>query len=99
MIDERGGYSNAYTTADLYGGLLRLARKLASADVHYCNGTRFTGEGEHDKEVERIYTKIADRLTEYGLHWYHQGDPRGASLYISKDILDSSNYTNGLAIY
>lgn len=34
-----------------------------------------------------------------GLYWYHQTDPRGASLYVSREPLDCQNYTRGVAIY
>ena len=33
-----------------------------------------------------------------GAHYYNQGDPRGCALYISKEPLNGSNYTNGLAV-
>lgn len=38
---------------------------------------------------------VCDRL---GLHFYHQGDPRGCALYVSRETLTGSNYTNGIAI-
>jgi len=31
------------------------------------------------------------------LHYYHQPDPRGCSLYVSTAPLNDSNYTNGIA--
>ena len=34
----------------------------------------------------------------HNLHYYHQGDPRGCMLYLSKEPLTDSNYTNGVAI-
>lgn len=34
----------------------------------------------------------------YNLFFYHQTDPRGCSLYISKEPLTDSNYTNGFAV-
>ena len=53
-------------------------------------------------------TRIADRetgalrrITEIckrnGLHFYHQGDPRGCALYVSHEPLPSNNYTHGVA--
>jgi len=33
----------------------------------------------------------------YGIHFYHQGDPRGCALYVSPDILTDSNYSRGIA--
>lgn len=31
-----------------------------------------------------------------GLHYYHQGDPRGCALYIQREPFTGHNYTNGL---
>ena len=33
-----------------------------------------------------------------GLHFYHQGDPRGCALYVAREPLDGSNYTRGFAV-
>jgi len=34
-----------------------------------------------------------------GLHFYHQGDPRGCALYVSNEPLDDQNYSSrGVAI-
>ena len=32
-----------------------------------------------------------------GLHFYHQPDPRGCTLYVSNEPLNDMNYTNGIA--
>lgn len=37
---------------------------------------------------------ICERL---GLHYYHQGDPRGCALYIATEELTDTNYTRGVA--
>lgn len=34
---------------------------------------------------------------EYGLHYYHQTDPRGCALYIDREPLPENNYSRGLA--
>jgi hypothetical protein len=37
---------------------------------------------------------------EYGLFFYHQTDPRGASLYLSKEEINGNNYTqNSTAVF
>jgi len=41
--------------------------------------------------------RVATVCAENGLHWYHQGDPRGCALYVSRDPMDGSNYNNGVA--
>lgn len=33
------------------------------------------------------------------LNFYHQSDPRGCMVYVSREPLDSQNYTNGVATY
>ena len=55
-----------------------------------------------------IRYRIADReagalrrvkaiCTAHGLHYYHQTDPRGCSLYVSTEPLPDHNYTHGVA--
>lgn len=47
---------------------------------------------------ERGALRRVDALcTRYGLHYFHQTDPRGCTLYVSTEILTDSNYTNGVA--
>lgn len=61
----------------------------------------------HDGKSTR--TLIADReagalrrvqavCAKHGLYYYHQGDPRGASLYIAREPLNDTNYTRGLTV-
>ena len=92
---------NAYTKADIYMKLLKYAKRLSLIDTHTCNGTKYTDDESYAKAVQNVNNKIAELLTrENIMHWYHQSDPRGASLYVSKDYkLTAENYTNGLAIY
>jgi hypothetical protein len=42
---------------------------------------------------------IRDLCQEAGLHVYHQTDPRGCALYISREPLPDNNYTRGCAVY
>jgi hypothetical protein len=44
----------------------------------------------------RRVAKLCKRL---GLHYYHQGDPRGCALYVSRNPLTDTNYnTQGTAV-
>jgi hypothetical protein len=63
----------------------------------------------HPHSGKSYRTKVADRekgalkrvaaiCKAAGLHFYHQGDPRGCSLYVSTEPLDGSNYSRGVAI-
>lgn len=38
--------------------------------------------------------KLCERL---GLHYYHQTDPRGCTLYVSREPLTDSDYNRGIA--
>lgn len=41
--------------------------------------------------------RIAALCQTHGLHYYHQTDPRGCALYVSKEPLTDTNYSNGAA--
>ena len=41
--------------------------------------------------------RIAEVCKRNGLHFYHQGDPRGCALYVSNEPLPDNNYTHGIA--
>ena len=70
-------------------------------------GKPFRATYPHKGESYRV--AIADReagalrrvrqvCTAHGLHFYHQGDPRGCALYIAREPLTDTNYTNGTAV-
>lgn len=42
--------------------------------------------------------RIAALCAARGLHFYHQGDPRGCALYVSKEPLTPSDYTHGVTV-
>jgi hypothetical protein len=43
-------------------------------------------------------TRLTKLSQQHGFYFYHQTDPRGCSLYVSKEPLTERNYTDGLAI-
>lgn len=44
--------------------------------------------------------RVATICAAYGLHYYHQTDPRGISLYLGVVPLDAKNYSrDGIAVY
>jgi hypothetical protein len=91
---------NAYTRASLYMTLLKLSRRLSTIDVHSCNGTKYKDEESITRARQDVYVKLDEALSPHGISYYHQADPRGTSLFVSKDYkLDEISYTNGLAIY
>ena len=42
--------------------------------------------------------RVAKLCAELGLHYFHQTDPRGCALYVSREPLTDSNYNQGVAI-
>ena len=51
-----------------------------------------------DREAGAI-RRVEAVCKELKLHFYHQGDCRGCPLYVAKQPINGSNYTNGVAIY
>ena len=94
--------------------LIRAERTLARWGEAECNGDiqrdektnipwrYFGNEHQHrcatpDREAGalRRVTAICERA---GAHFYHQTDPRGCSLYVSREPLTDNNYNNGIAV-
>lgn len=89
---------NSYGQVELYLQVLHLAKRLSTIDTQLCNGVRT--EESYNKAWQAVNNKLAELLTPYKLNWYHQSDPRGASLYIAKVKMSSDNYNQlGIAIY
>lgn len=70
-------------------------------------GKPFMCRYPHDGKMSR--TPMADReagalrrvaavCERNGLHFYHQGDPRGCALYVAREPLTGQNYTRGVAM-
>ena len=49
-----------------------------------------------DREAGAI-RRVRDVCTRLGLHFYHQTDPRGCALYVSREALSETDYSNGIA--
>lgn len=77
-------------------GLLRkLQRQIGGVDCADCNGTM-----THRQETRRenLLKKAEELAQSLGLHAYHQGDPRGCSLYLVENNKGAdTNYTDGIA--
>jgi hypothetical protein len=94
----RGIDINAFGVVEWYIQLLKLSKKLSKLDIDSCNGD--ITEDIYNDSVCKITIKINKICDTLSLFWYHQTDPRGVSLYISKVLLTSDNYnTTGVAIY
>lgn len=55
--------------------------------------TRYPIADREKGALERV-KRLCERL---GLHYYHQGDPRGCALWIDREPLPNNNYTRGIA--
>ena len=50
-----------------------------------------------DREAGAL-RRIRQVCAAHGLTYYHQGDPRGCALYVSREPITDTNYTNGVAV-
>lgn len=65
-------------------------------EVHSRAGVQRYAVADREKGALKRLAAICAR---YGLHYYHQTDPRGASVYVAMEPLTASTYLNGVAIY
>lgn len=60
-----------------------------------------TGKRRMDRIPDRetgALRRVAEVCARYGLHYFHQTDPRGLAIYVSQEPLDATNYTRGTGI-
>lgn len=50
-----------------------------------------------DREAGAL-KRVAALCKAHGLHYFHQTDPRGCALYVSREPLTDSNYTSGFGV-
>lgn len=50
-----------------------------------------------DREAGAL-RRVREVCERVGLYWYHQGDPRGGALYLSREPLTSESYARGVAV-
>ena len=75
--------------------LRRIAKTLHRLDENACN----YGLTERQETRKINLLKRAEEIgKEIGLYPYHQGDPRGCSLYMVEDAHHDADYTQGDAI-
>jgi hypothetical protein len=87
-----------------YNAFRRLSQKIADADTNAANGKdrleREYGDKEHKRDTRPNFKKIHEMAKKMGLHMYHQGDPRGAAIHLSKERMSQRDYSSkGRAIY
>lgn len=96
--------NNVSLVINVYKRLLPVARQLNIIGVRQCNGYADTDWGRKQeardaKKEANLLNRAISLADEIGLQAYHQTDPRGVSLYLVTNKMNSSNYTNGIAIY
>ena len=75
--------------------LAPISRKISTMDINSCDRELTEREEKHLTDLCEQAQKIA---REFGLYIYHQGDPRGSSLYLGDKRLTEKNYNQGFAI-
>ncbi len=76
--------------------LQRISHRLHQLDENSCN---YGLTQRQEKRVDRLERQAQEIAEQYGRAAYHQGDPRGWSLYLVITGLDiESQYDQGLAI-
>ena len=85
-------------TKNQYNWFRREGAKLHTLYELNCNGDIL--EGEYNTETQSLYDKIDFEVLARGLHVYYQTDPRGKTVYLSKQpILENSYNSTAEYIY
>jgi len=71
-----------------YEKLKKIARRLHRLDENTCNYGLTKRQEKRVEKLEKEAKEIANRL---GLDAYHQGDPRGATLWLIPKDLENPN--------
>ena len=74
--------------------LRKISKALHTQDENACN---YGLTKRQETRVENLEKRAADIAEWYGLKAYHQGDPRGCSLYLIEEGMENS-YHNGVCI-
>lgn len=85
-------------TENKYNWLRRKGQELHKIYEDNCNGVISTDE-EYFRLTEPIEESVIEYCAKLGLKVYFQTDPRGATIYCSKEVLNQSNYNHGECIY
>lgn len=95
---------NASLIINVYRRLLPVSRQLRLIGERQCNGYANTDwgrkqEARDNRREANLLNKAISLADEIGLIAFHQTDPRGCALYLITNEMDSTNYSNGIAIY
>ena len=80
----------------LHDELRRIAKTIHRLDENACNYDLTLRQETREKNLLKKAEGLAQEM---GLHAYHQGDPRGCSLYLVETYKESDcDYTQGVAV-
>lgn len=82
---------------NVYSQLQKVAKTLHKMDEYDCN---YGCTPIHETREKNLFKKAEALAQELGLHAYHQGDPRGGTLFLVEKVkgADTNYYTNGVYI-
>lgn len=66
-------------------------------EVHPHNGSASRRTKVADREAGAL-KRVREVCARLGVHFFHQGDPRGCALYVASEPIVDGNYTRGVAI-
>lgn len=76
-----------------YNAFRRYGQKLHKIYENNCNGYSDSYEEQADEREEQVINDAIDaKCKNLGLEFYLQTDPRGATIYLSKEPIESNNY-------
>jgi len=84
ICEELGITKNEYNSFRLNG------QALCNIYTLSCNGE--IEEDQYEGETTKLYTKLDNKAKELGLFIFYQTDPRGATIYLSKEKIANNNY-------
>jgi len=81
--------------------LRKIARAVHNLDETECN---YGKTERQEKRLAKLLAKATESAAAIGFELYHQGDPRGASLWLVVPDIKShgsyhTHYTEGIALY
>ncbi len=85
-------------TENQYNWLRRKGQALHLSYERNCNG-EYANDQQYETIVNPIYEMVETYVKKIGLHVYFQTDPRGATVYVSREPIPENNYTIATCIY
>ena len=78
-----------------FSRLQKIAKTMHRLDENHCNYGLSKSQETRMKNLMKQAQEIAEI---FGFSAFHQGDPRGCSLYMTDDTVTMDNYTDGIPV-